>query len=862
MRPAPRRPPTVSFPRGGGLLLYLAVAWLAWGPAAALAAPGSGASLGLRQTPIADAPEYGTLESVTGSPSDLLLAATRDGFDVHAAASLGGARVGAYRSASPVRSVAGRATRAVLFHGIGGLSILDISNPASPLLVSSLVTPHRADAGAVFGDGSCAAISDSFLHVVRLEAGTGWRVVETLSFTDGRRLVRARARGDSLLVVAARPGALPRLYVTLYRLPLGATNLVQVGAWVFNGRGAVDADWDGRIAVVADGNAGVHSVDLVSGSIVQTIPITAARLVRAVAMNETSVYAVGEAATLQRFDRVGAFAESLQATPSEILELEPVSIALLGSRAIVATRDVVTAVEPDEIGRAQLEFPSSSDVVLPPIAPVRHIGRARRLAAADGLVYVADYGGGLRIYRAGAADTSLVGTVPPLAAGRVVDLALDASQSRIYLASQSSGFEVIDVSNPAAPVRQSSLTVPGLASAVAVIDAATVAVAHTGSGSSPGVTIIDVATATAPFPRGSVGVPFVQSPRALAVRDTVLFVADDQLGVLSIGIGNLDAPAAFGLPTGATATDLDLQGTLLLVGTRSRGLQIVDVADPTSPILRSEPFLPPVFGVARQGNAAIACLADGGVALVDITQPASAVVRSVVAAAGVPRDAVWVGDTLLVAAGTSVERFLLAPSIPSSPSLSVTLDAASVQSRARVSWSVSPGPGQVGWNVFRDRGIATEGTPTPGGVRVTEHMLATGEREALDNGLVAGLEHRYRLEAAFEDGSVLTVAEGSIFVPSNPRLGRPYPNPHRSGGGPVSVPYRVIAGGAPVVLRVIDVRGRLVREVATTSPLSGGFGELRWDGRDRNGRAAPSGVYYLYVRGPGIDDARSVVHLR
>jgi hypothetical protein len=832
------------------------------GPTAG-ATPYHETSLGIRQTPLAATPEYGVLESVADAPNGgLLLASTRDGVEVRAAASVGGAPVGFYRSADRVRAVAGSGARAVLFQGSRGLALLDLADPSAPSLLVSLVLPHDADRGAMFADGSCAAMSDSFLQVVRLDSGTDLRLIETRSFSDGRRLVRARARGDSLLVVAARTGALPRLYLTLYRLPAGATSLVLVQEWIFNARGATDADWDGRIAFVADGNAGIHGFDMTTGAAIQTTPIIGGRFVRAVAMNAASVYAAGEAATLQRFARVGALGESLLTTPDEALELEPVSLAVVGSRPLVATRDVVTAAEPDEVGRSQIEFPVSSEVALPPVATIGSIGRSRRLVVNGGFVYVADYGGGLRIYRAGGADTSLVGVVPPQASGRAVDLALDVSTSRIYLASQSSGLEVIDVADPFAPVRRGSLVLPGLASAVTVLDASTVAVARTGSGSSPGVTIVDVATPTAPFARGSTNAPFVQSPRALALRDTVLFVADDQLGVLSIGVGNFDAPATFGLPSGATANDLDLQGTLLLVATRGRGLQVVDVFDPTSPVLRSELFLPPVSGVTRQGNSAIACLADQGVAIVDLSQPSAAAVRSVVAAGGRPRDAVWSGDTLLIAVGTSIERFLLAPAIPPSTALTVTLDPASAQSRVLLSWNLAPTAGQVGWNVFRDRGVPTAGTATPGGGRVNDATLAPTARQTEDHELVAGKEHRYRLEAVFADGRVRTLAEGSLFVPSNPRLGRPYPNPFRAGRGVVTVPYRVIAGNAPITLRIADVRGRLLREIVSLSPPLGGFGTIQWDGRDRNGRAAASGVYYVHVRGPGIDDARAVILLR
>jgi hypothetical protein len=46
----------------------------------------------------------------------------------------------------------------------------------------------------------------------------------------------------------------------------------------------------------------------------------------------------------------------------------------------------------------------------------------------------------------------------------------------------------------------------------------------------------------------------------------------------------------------------------------------------------------------------------------------------------------------------------------------------------------------------------------------------------------------------------------------------------------------------PYSLRVYDVRGRLVRELAS-GQIGGGLHEVRWDGRDTRGETASSGVY-------------------
>lgn len=846
------------------LSLGLALLGLAAPAAAPRAARAAEASLGARQTPLAYAPEYG--EIVFSDPdraAGTVVVGTREGAEVRLANAPGGAAAGIYRAEGVVQGIAVRGTDAILFQGDRGFTALDLTMPARPSVIASEITPRPAKMGALLADGSCAVASDSSVYVYRRGSGGSFTLLQAIDYSDGRVIRRVRASGDSILVVASRPGALLRIYVAVYRLPAGATTTSLLHEWIANGKGANDAAWTPPIAFIADGNNGVYPLNTATGVYATTATATGGAYVRSVDVTATGLFAAEEAGQVERFARGGAFGEQLTFVTGRGIggEVAGIAAAADDSTAWITNRDVLSAVEPDEVGASEIENVSLGQLPLPIGIGSRHAGRSRRVVVNAGLAYVADYSGGLRIYRAGGADTSLVGVLPPTPSSRPVDLALDAAQSRLYLASGSDGLEVVNVSNPAAPVRVGSLPLAGgLASAVTIVNPTTVAVARRGG--IAGVTFVDVSTPSAPVARGAVDAPFLD-PRALAARDTILYVADLQLGVISVGFGNPDAPAMRGIPSGAGARDLEVQGTILLVGTRSRGLQVVDVFNPVAPILRSEVPLPPVYGVTRNGATAAVCMGAAGTALVDLTTPTAARLRGAVAAAGLPRDAAWVGDTLLVAGGTSVDRFLLPSATPPLGGLALSLAQGGLP-RVQISWEATfptPAAGQAGWNVYRATGPPTSGSQAPEGERVNAFLLAPSTTSTTDVAAAAGVEYRYRLEAVFGDGRAQDVAEGSIVVPTQAQVGRPYPNPFRATDGGVTVPYRTKGSGGVVTLRVADVRGRVIREVRKTGPPAPGFDSIEWDGRTASGRRARAGVYYLYVSGPGVGGARSAVYL-
>jgi len=70
-----------------------------------------------------------------------------------------------------------------------------------------------------------------------------------------------------------------------------------------------------------------------------------------------------------------------------------------------------------------------------------------------------------------------------------------------------------------------------------------------------------------------------------------------------------------------------------------------------------------------------------------------------------------------------------------------------------------------------------------------------------------------------------------------------------------------LAAPQAVSLRIYDVTGRLVRELAD-GPLPTGPHTRVWQGRDDSGRPVPSGAYYVRLVTEGRIDRRKVMLLK
>ena len=831
---------------------------------AAIAEPiGAGASpevVATRGLPSSITSEYGASVPL-GAPHALgtYAVATRWGIEIRNTAP-GDPPLGSFRTAGVVRSLTVHGMNAYLFAGTRGIVAVDVSSASAPEAIGSLTDLGDVSTGAVSGAGDALAVaSDRGLHFISVTAPGSMAVRSTVTHADGRVVRAIAARSDSFLVASERLSP-RRLFLTLYRFPGGAAAPESLRESSVPLQAPSDLVWTGDLAFLAVGNAGVTVIRVPTGT-TRTTP-AGGRFVSDLDVNDSLVVATLSASGLGKLRRSGSLGDSLVSFTSGSLQLEPTRVSLVQSTVVLSTQSTLTAEEPDEVSRSLIEL---RDVATPGFAAsTGGTGRTRRVVTDAGLAYVADYTGGLRIYRASGPDTSLVGVLPATGFERIVDLAIDPSSGRAYIAAMSGGLQVVDITDPTAPALHSSLPFPEQVSSVAVIDASLVVVGRRNPGGIGGLSFVDVTIPTAPSVRGEAAIPFAD-PRAIAVKDTIAFVADASQGLLSIGFGDPDTPAQVGESSGFPARDLSLSGNSLLVGTRSDGLQIVNVALPGAPQLQSTIFTPPIHGIARSGSSAALFLGDEGALVIDLSDPFAPAPRGPIQIPGSPRDGAWVGDTLLVAARYSLERFLASPTATSVPALQIELDEDVLAPRARISWSVGAppsGPALVGWNLYRDTLPVPASAGNPIGVTVNDALLPPATTELVDDAVPTGVSVRYRLEGLFEDGSARKMAEGFIQIAAaSPAVGRAYPNPFTPGSGAVTVPFTVsLSDPGSVEATVHDTHGRVVRRLVLTT--AAGFGAAVWDGRNGSGRPVSSGIYFIRIRGPGLDHASRVVLVR
>ena len=145
-------------------------------------------------------------------------------------------------------------------------------------------------------------------------------------------------------------------------------------------------------------------------------------------------------------------------------------------------------------------------------------------------------------------------------------------------------------------------------------------------------------------------------------------------------------------------------------------------------------------------------------------------------------------------------------------------------------------------------------------VTVTGVPVGSGQRMGLDrdrDGYLDGDE----LDAHSDPGDPASTPLNVGVAPRGAAVEgvrRVAPNPFTAG---TEIEFAIGRGG-PVTLRVYDLLGREVREVAHGAALGAGDHHLRWDGRNARGQAAGPGVYFLRLETPVGAWTRPVVKLR
>jgi hypothetical protein len=92
-------------------------------------------------------------------------------------------------------------------------------------------------------------------------------------------------------------------------------------------------------------------------------------------------------------------------------------------------------------------------------------------------------------------------------------------------------------------------------------------------------------------------------------------------------------------------------------------------------------------------------------------------------------------------------------------------------------------------------------------------------------------------------------------IPLRTRLVNVYPNPMNP---TTRIRFTTGRGGEPTRLAIHDVTGRLVRTLVD-APQAWGTHEVTWDGRDDEGRAMGSGMYFVRLAGRGTVESKKIV---
>ena len=143
--------------------------------------------------------------------------------------------------------------------------------------------------------------------------------------------------------------------------------------------------------------------------------------------------------------------------------------------------------------------------------------------------------------------------------------------------------------------------------------------------------------------------------------------------------------------------------------------------------------------------------------------------------------------------------------------------------------------------------------------------------------------YRWSVTARLQSGESVTSTSRSSFVVVNPGvplatlLYQNFPNPFPTATSPATCVWFDLATAGPVSLEVFDLSGRHVvtilpgagrvgffeagrhGRVAIGSSEPGCNGDIRWDGRGRNGEVVPAGVYLLRLRAAGTESVKKIV---
>jgi hypothetical protein len=541
-----------------------------------------------------------------------------------------------------------RACVAYYSHGskLGGIQILDVSDPAHPVRVSSFETGDSGVGVGVNGAIAYIAFLNPYtfiggLHVVDVahaggpvRLGTFYTLVNPQAMVvDGSRVFVADGE-DGLRAVDVSDPADP----------------VDAGTWTSGDTThpatAHDVVVASGLAYVADGEAGLRIVDVSSPGAMNEIGAFApdgADILSVVVQADTSgtrAWVTDRARGLQAIDVTDP------AHPTRLSELALADVAngvaLDGSLLYVAA------------GVSGLQIVDASDGRRPRV--VGSAGLAGNtsyffdVAVADGRAYVADIINGMQVIDVHQPIAPALAGGIDLPGSAVAATVLTGSGGDTALvASRDAGLAVMDLAADGNLSTRAMLQAPAPVLGVAAVQGTGRALLAAGEA---GLLVADLSDAAHPSVLGAVDTP--GEAQAVAADGSLAYVADgsrglsifDLSGTLPALVGSLDTPG--------TARGITVAGGTAYVADDFRGVDLVDVSVPSEPVLLSRYDTPGrACGVAVAGGYAFVADLNRGVPILDVSQPGAPRLVTTIGTPGAASGVALAGSRLLVADGFS-----------------------------------------------------------------------------------------------------------------------------------------------------------------------------------------------------------------
>ena len=187
-----------------------------------------------------------------------------------------------------------------------------------------------------------------------------------------------------------------------------------------------------------------------------------------------------------------------------------------------------------------------------------------------------------------------------------------------YVADDTNGLEIIDISDPTNPTIVGGVDTDGTAYSVTIADH----YAYVADDSN-GLEIIDISDPTAPSIMG--GVSTDGSARGVTIAGRYAYVADLANGLEIIDVSDPTAPTIVGgVDTDGTAYSVTIAGRYAYVADSTNGLEIIDISDPATPSIvggvDTDGF---ALDVTIAGRYAYVADSTNGLEIIDISDPAT-----------------------------------------------------------------------------------------------------------------------------------------------------------------------------------------------------------------------------------------------